>query len=182
MTHLTLTVLRDEVRSNKPVRIFRIVGMGILVVMLIYVLWHLGYQNSNLLGWDLPAWCLYRPGIEWRADDYPVGHKRYNIAYIAVTMSILIHSFVTRVLLLRWDSGRLIHALLRIPLEQPWRMMESWILKLENEPGHNLFFRIIKTLGSKLLRSFYDLLVTGHDLYQSKVWEVIHSLLFLWHR
>lgn len=66
ITHLlTLTILRDEVRLNKPIRVFRILGMGILLVFLIYALIPIGFFYNSKLPRNFPAWCLYNPSVEW---------------------------------------------------------------------------------------------------------------------
>ncbi|CAG8959005.1 hypothetical protein HYFRA_00012164 [Hymenoscyphus fraxineus] len=69
IAHLfTLTILRDELRSTKLLRYFRLSGMGLLAIMLVCISVPMGYVTSRYSAsavTSLPAWCLYHPNIPW---------------------------------------------------------------------------------------------------------------------
>jgi hypothetical protein len=116
VTHLiTLTVLREEVRSNKPIKIFRTVGMRILVVMLICVMAPIGYLTSPFPPpIAFPAWCLYQPGIEWVDLESGPLNKQYNWLYIVIALNILIFNYFIQVVLFFSENIGLSTAILRI--------------------------------------------------------------------
>lgn len=72
VTHLlTLTILREEVHSNKPVRNIRVLGMGLLVLKLFPAMLPIGcLLLPDKLPEEFPAWCLYHPSLKW--------YNRYN--------------------------------------------------------------------------------------------------------
>lgn len=178
VTHLiTLTALRKELRSNRFSKILRIIAMGVLMVMLICVMVPVGYPMAEL-GYNLPAqfpaWCLYHPSVEWStADMLAFGasgpySKSYNWAYIALAAGILVFSYCTRVII--FFSDNVVHTLLRIPPGQPWNFIERMLEKTASmdKSSKNVCFGGI----DRLLRSASIILLSGTDLFGSKVWEV----------
>lgn len=114
MRHLiTLTILRGEVRANRDIRVFRIIGMRLLIIMLVCVLGPVGYlESSDAPPPNFPAWCLYQPRLPWyrvssnissTAEGWvstPISipiRKTYNSAYVVSIVGILIFSFLSRV-------------------------------------------------------------------------------------
>jgi hypothetical protein len=197
MTHiLTLTVLRDTIRTNQRLRILRIISMGILVVLLLCVMAPIGYLVSPSsaeasyghypIRPEFPAWCLYRPSIEWESSLFgprefsvpeygPIDHSTsgYNIAYTVLTFGIIIYGYLSRVILL--FPGLASRSVLRIPEGQPWLAIESKLAKLGSlsYTSANQVVRMLASLSRRLIYSFSVLIVAGKQLYGSKVWEVI---------
>ena len=184
MTHLiTLTALWEEVCSTTPVKLFRIVGMGILVIMLLCVLGPIGYLTTIsqvapglFIGEPLvalPAWCLYHPSVQWKWPDAEtdVG-KDYDWVYATFTLGLLVWAYLTRAALLIQGKTGFSHNILRIPQDQPWRLLQTRLARLQNLAGPSRWARFRTSLEYKLLRSIYAVLVAGIDLYRSKVWEV----------
>ena len=181
MTHiLTLTVLREKMRSNKIIRILRIVLMGwCLAVLLIFVMVPTGYLTS-LAGLseplEFPAWCLYHPSVAWESEDGGLidhtGPAGYNFIYSILTLGIIVYSYTSRVLLL--FPGLVSRSMLRIPTGQPWTLMESKMAALQTvqTATRKRFLGKAAWLGHRLLFSFYIFLVSGAELYTSKIWEV----------
>lgn len=183
MTHLiTLTVLRDGLRSNKTVRLFRLGGMTILVLMLVCVLIPIGYTVALLeIPSHFPVWCLYHPNIEWKFvyPWYPeaseiVTKKRSNPFYVAAVLTFLLYCFVTRVLLLFYHGVGLCSLVRRIPCGRSWKLMKSLILRIEDKEDCTVFMKATKCVVYKLVRSLYVLIFSGNDMYGSRAWEVHH--------
>jgi len=195
MTHiLTLTVMRDKMRSNKTIRVLRIVLMGCLAVLLIFVMAPMGYltstagqggfipddvANGTYIGpipLEFPAWCLYHPSVAWKSEKGGLidhtGSAGYNLAYSLITLGVVVYSYTSRVLLL--FPGLVSRSMLRIPTGQPWALMESKMEALQTvqTTTRKRFLGKAAWLGHRLLFSFYIFLVSGAELYTSKIWEV----------
>jgi hypothetical protein len=187
MTHiLTLTVLREKMRSNKIIRILRIVLMGCLAVLLIFVMAPIGYLTSSagefgetLIGpipLEFPAWCLYHLWVAWKSERggsiHHTGPAGYNLTYSILTLGVIVYSYTSRVLLL--FPGLVSRSMLRIPTGQPWTLMESKIAALQTvqTTTRKRFLGKAAWLGHSLLFSFYIFLVSGAEFYTSKIWEV----------
>jgi hypothetical protein len=115
MTHiLTLTVLREKIRSNKTIRMLRIVLMGCLAVLLIFVMAPMGYPTSSaglgvLFGGgrpvigpiplEFPAWCLYHPSLVWASEEGGLidhtGNAGYDFAYSFLTLGLLVYGYTS---------------------------------------------------------------------------------------
>jgi hypothetical protein len=95
VTHmLTLTVLRDQLKKNSLIRALRIIGMGLLVVMLCVALWTLGWVDDKM-PLNFPAWCLYHKGVSWAfVDGDDIGDNigdGFNWLYLLVqTLDLLV--------------------------------------------------------------------------------------------
>jgi len=181
MTHiLTLTVLREKTRSNKIIRILRIVLMGCLAVLLIFVMAPIGYVTSSAglidIPWEFPAWCLYHPSVAWGDEEGGsidhTGLAGYNFIYSILTLGIIVYAYTSRVLLL--FPGLVSRYMLRIPTGQPWTLMESKMAALQTvqTATRKRFLGKAAWLGHRLLFFFYIFLVSGAELYTSKIWEV----------
>jgi hypothetical protein len=181
MTHiLTLTVLREKMRSNKTIRILRIVLMGCLAVLLIFVMAPIGYLTSSAglidIPLDFPAWCLYHPSVAWESEEggliHHTGPAGYNFIYSILALGVIVYSYTSRVLLL--FPGLVSRSMLRIPTGQPWTSMESKMAALQTvqTTTRKRFLGKAAWLGHRLLFSFYIFLVSGAELYTSKIWEV----------
>lgn len=186
MTHLlTLTILRDEVRLNKPIKLFRILGMGILLALLIYAIIPIGFIYNSPLPKNFPAWCLYNPSVEWQSvkedDGNPspldteasgrVTSKRYSWLYISITVGFLIYSFCTRLAILSYRIGVLDLAS-KLPRGQPAKSIQFALLKLQNNSSPSLLTRYTRSICFRLLRALYASMVIYDDLLSSRTWEV----------
>jgi hypothetical protein len=179
VTHLlTLTILREEAKPNKTLRIVHITAMGALIFMILYGMVPIGYTitfgNITLPG--TPIWCLFHRDLIGNGVDYP-GILPYNWEYLLFSGGILILGFMTRVLLLFSTSIlHLLVGLFHIPKQEPWRSIEAKFVQLKEIIAHssnrNWLRKTIVWMEYKLLRSLYTLLVVGVHLYQSKLWEV----------
>ncbi|KAH6669543.1 hypothetical protein B0J14DRAFT_657637 [Halenospora varia] len=184
MTHLlTLSVLRNEVRSNKAISTFRILGMGMLIGLLICVMIPLGYLISitSPIG-NFPAWCLYRPTLNWRFPveftQSPLGKnpKAYNWIYIAFTSGVLVYGFLTRIILLSHRSliPRSYIACL-IPDGQPLKWIERLLQRLderESSGAQTPWGCFVRLAAHKILYAVYAMMIACYDLYGSKTWEI----------
>ena len=170
----TLIVLRSEERFNQKTRRWRVLLMGILNMLLIVVLYPVGYITSvTSVPANLPAWCLYNPKLPWYYENGIVG---YNWLYMALTFAILLFAFLTRVLLLRYPHhlSETIPYMIRLILPR----------KLTVKARLPSFLKV-KSLGSrpsrmgstwikyKILRSIYAVLVAARVMFTSMLWEVI---------
>ncbi|TGO52705.1 hypothetical protein BOTNAR_0316g00120 [Botryotinia narcissicola] len=118
---LTLTAMRVENRSKNKIRNIRLCAMGILAFILLCMMYTVGLATgratvtfpeqpgvkSELITTppsNLPAWCLFQSGTTWKIQGSPVSKLVYNWLYVALALLILIYSYVTRALLLYFDS------------------------------------------------------------------------------
>lgn len=125
---------------------------------------------------EFPAWCLYHPSVAWESEDGGLidhtGPAGYNFIYSILTLGIIVYSYTSRVLLL--FPGLVSRSMLRIPTGQPWTLMESKMAALQTvqTATRKRFLGKAAWLGHRLLFSFYIFLVSGAELYTSKIWEV----------
>lgn len=184
ITHLlTLTILREEVRSKKPIRYFRLFGMGLLAIMLICTSAPLGYFASfNPPSLSLPAWCLYHADLKWYGPERPPfpsktpeSEKTYNWVFITSTLGLLAYSFCTRAIIL-FKKNESSHAVFRMPSGQPWIGIEDRLEKLRSNTGHTGApknpVQKARTICYKVLRANYVVIISAHELYRSRLWEV----------
>jgi hypothetical protein len=178
ITHLiTLTSLRNLIRSNNVIRWIRIVFMGILTINLMFVMGGTGYLlvSPNNIPDSFPALCLYRPQHTWIAPSHPrqPSRQRYNGSYIAVSYAILLFGYFSRVFaLFRNDSEPFFHRWPSVLRGQPWRFLETKLAQWEEVRTHNTMKRLACRALYKLLRSVYATVLVGRVLYASTVWEV----------
>jgi hypothetical protein len=187
VTHLlTLTILREEAKPNKTLRIIRITAMAALILMIVYGMVPIGYTMTLTGIWpSTPTWCFFHPGV---TEDVAVQESgvwqslSYNWEYMLFSGGILILGFLTRVLLL-FSTGilHLLGAVFQIPGKETWRSIEGQLVRLKEliatSSNGNRLRRGIVWMEYKLLRSFYALLIVGLYLYDSKLWEVqAHSI------
>ncbi|KAH6669392.1 hypothetical protein B0J14DRAFT_672366, partial [Halenospora varia] len=80
-------------------KIFRIVLMGVLIVMLAVVMGTVGYLLSpnSVVPSALPAWCLYHSDFEWRTLDGELVRPVYNWLWISISLGFLIFVYLSRV-------------------------------------------------------------------------------------
>lgn len=147
---------------------------------------------------NLPAWCLYHPGISWGTFQLPLlndsrlmGIRQcsnisksaqpcstfkfpYNSSYVALALFILLFSYLTRVSLLLFDSS---FGVLKMIAQSLW---VSQVVHLINWLGISRMKTTeaeMAKMGSpwirfRLLRSFYMLYIACKELYTSIIWEV----------
>jgi membrane-associated HD superfamily phosphohydrolase len=172
VTHLiTLTALREELRSDKSKRMYRVIIMAFLMIMLICVMGPVGYlTSSGNIPESFPAWCLYQPTIAWQAGPNLV--KEYNWLYMMLAIGFLLFSYFTRVAALFSDDDRW-YGRYNIPHEKLSGSLNSELRSLESVISAKRGFRKFTVLTRlKLIRSIYALILAGSDLYSSKIWEV----------
>ncbi|CAG8978020.1 hypothetical protein HYALB_00000690 [Hymenoscyphus albidus] len=181
IAHLfTLTILRDELRSTKLLRYFRLSGMGLLAIMLICISVPMGYVTSpNFVASNLPAWCLYHPKFPWGYHDfdhpqdpsYLQTYKEFNWVYVTFTLGLLVYTFCTRAVILCKKNADS-HAIFRLPPGQPWVWIEKIISRFHGRSTRRtVIVRIGRSACYKALRANYCLLVVAHELYRSRIWE-----------
>lgn len=189
LTHLTtLTSLRKYFQTRPAFRLWRLIGMGVTIVMLGAALGSTGFlTNSNSLKANFPAWCLYHPRL---AD---ISIHSYNIVYITVAMCILGASFLTRVVQLFQRASDKLRDALRTG---PSNALKGFLTRLKDcsdrSSSRGSSSSVIGSLSAKgtrifwlvmhiLFISIYCLLKAAADLYGSMLWEVC-LLTVLWAR
>ncbi|KAG9235175.1 hypothetical protein BJ875DRAFT_374788 [Amylocarpus encephaloides] len=174
VTHLfALTALRhdpDIPVHNSPILIFRVVSIGILIIMLMCAIYPVGYAlGSYGVESKFPAWCFYHQGVEWA--DEGLKHS-YSSAYLVFAYFALLYGFFSRCYLLLL-STHVAEALAAIAF---FRGLKSPVRKLEDLISRSYGPQINNpapiTIINRLLHAFYALLVASINLYQSKLWEV----------
>ena len=176
ITHLTtLTCLRHYFRERPTLRIWRITCMAITAVLLATSLVPTGYSGSYEDP-SVPAWCLYQLGIVHPGLD-SVGDRvslEYNALYIALTLSLLVLSYSSRVLLLMPTTTNAIYDWVRL---RPRKKVHSWLLLLRDRAAQSssTFSNISWAILHRLIRSTWCLLGAMADLWSSLLWEVAFS-------
>ncbi|KAF7901381.1 hypothetical protein EAF00_003602 [Botryotinia globosa] len=187
---LTLTAMRVENRSKNKIRNIRLCAMGILAFILLCMMYTVGLATgratvtfpeqpgvkSELITTppsNLPAWCLFQPGTTWKIQGSPVSKLVYNWLYVALALLILIYSYVTRALLLYFDSlGQVVFPVVKL-------------LRLDKlaDFGKRHGFPEIKSIEPRLegmgrswvsyriLRSLYTLFLALKQSFSSTLWE-----------
>jgi hypothetical protein len=183
VTHLiTLTVLRDQKPSDVHLKSLRAAGMGTLMVLLLCAMGPIGYLTNDPFSQPpqaFPAWCLYQPSLTWNDQSGLELLKSYNWLYILLANSLIIFSFATRVVLLFSTKTSITHMIFRSRSDEPWNYLEE---RMNRRKVLRLFYkskvlRVMMLVEYKVLRSLNTLLVTGGDLYSSKIWEVRNDIL-----
>lgn len=199
-THMaTLTVLRKDDRLSRVVKGLRVFAMGVLVIMLLCVIYSVGWLTSVIhtdeigttYSWPLgfPAWCLYYHQLPWGITNFFAYGRRdevvfeasYNWLYVIFASSILIFTYVSRVLLLFSGSvsriTRIITYLLRLN-KLPYILGRLRFPKI-NGIEVSLSSMSKASAKYKLLRSLYTLALSGKQMYISTLWgEVCKAILF----
>lgn len=108
VTHLTtLTCLRTYFKKRHVLGLIRTVCMVVIAGLLGCALWSTGYLNDFDSSVDLtfPAWCLYHS--DTRREQF--GEINYNVPYIAIALTFLGFSYVSRILhILKFGKGFLL--------------------------------------------------------------------------
>lgn len=172
LTHLTtLTSLRKYFQTRPALRICRIIGMGVVVLMLCAALGSTGYEYRSPA--NFPAWCLYHP---------PLG--AYNFEYIIIAICILGVSFLTRIIQLSQGASDKMKSVFRT---SPSNALKTFLAYSKNHsdrsPSYGPSFAIMGRLSAKGTQFFwvvihrffvaiYCLLKASADLYGSMLWEV----------
>lgn len=183
--------MRVENRSKNKIRNIRLCAMGILAFILLCMMYTVGLATgratvtfpeqpgvrSELITTppsNLPAWCLFQPGTTWKIQGSPVSNLVYNWLYVALALLILIYSYVTRALLLYFDSlGQVVFPVVKL-------------LRLDKlaDFGKRYGFPEIKSIERRLegmgrswvsyriLRSLYTLFLALKQSFSSTLWEV----------
>ncbi len=171
MTHLlTLTTMRKQIRGSKAVRISRIVGMGILVIMLIVALVPVGYILSGDLYFSgFPAWCIFHPHLTWKIN-YETSRTgvdgSYSFAYVILAIAILLLSYITRVRLLFSDGS--LRDFFRIPHLNFADMIERRLEFLQQESENRWKAKV----EYKIIHSLFIVTISATELYKTDLWEV----------
>lgn len=183
VTHLiTLTAMKDELPKSQrlnPLRIVRLICMGILISMLIVALYPMGWVNSPTYYPDsFPAWCYYAKDLDWRrniawesptrentADDWELIDKTdYNWLYCALSCLLLLYTFLTRVLWLQTDRLRLF----KKSKDAIFTRFERRFSELRDKRKDTPFAQV----SYLIFTYYYAILVSSVDLYSSTLWEV----------
>lgn len=184
VTHLiTLTALRDDIhhrRIRSVMTWLRIFGMAILMMLLMFALYPMGYLLADdRIPAKFPAFCLYHPELEWKYEqiygntensriDYPISsYHHYNWVYVIFAYIALVYSFTTRVVFLQKGGWNLKHPRFLTHTLNPASVLGRWTTKLKG--GRRSILRVV---GYKILRTNYALLISSIDLYRSTLWEV----------
>ncbi|KAH7420208.1 hypothetical protein BKA64DRAFT_532422, partial [Cadophora sp. MPI-SDFR-AT-0126] len=181
ITHLiTLTSLKNQIRSNDLIKWMRIVFMGVLLILLTVAIGPTGYlMSDNYIDQGYPARCLYRPDLlreylKQNGNTNPF--LGYNAFYICMTIAILVYGYLTRVFALCRNGNHSFFLSKWLKLR-----LEETLGRLHGIRDHNSFKRIACRGRDKLLLSIYAQMVVGQRLYRSQVWEFTWlSFAFIW--
>ena len=182
ITHLaTLTSLRHYFRKRPAPRLWRMTCMAITAGMLSYALIFTGFEPilspesgwayRNILGY--PAWCYLHPReLELAVEAYSQASVvRYDITYIALIMTFLVVSYVTRTIRLFPVASGKIQTVFRtkpsVALKNKLAHLEHQISCAKTTSG-----RRFRRLSYKSLLSVYCLLEATLEIYMSLSWEV----------
>lgn len=172
-------------QQNRAMKIFRIVLMGVLVILLVCVVAPVGYLISpskfeDAIGLDFPAWCLYHPSLDWKyvknGVDIIGGKSGYNGIYGVFTLLIILYGDLSRVWLLFPDMQ--LSNILNISPGQPWLYIETKLERLQHIQASTKHgaTKAAALVGYKLTYSLLVFLAAGKQLYGSKTWEVITQI------
>lgn len=185
ITHLaTLTSLRRYFRRRPGLRLWRMICMAITAGMLSYALIFTGFEPilspalgsayPNILGY--PAWCYLHPrelelAVEAYSQAGDTGYVLYNSPYIALIMTFLVVSYVTRTIRLFPVASDKIQTVFRT---KPSVALKNKLacLKQQVDCAKTASSRRLRKLSYKSLLSVYCLFEATFDVYMSLSWEV----------
>jgi hypothetical protein len=197
-THMaTLTVLRQDDRLSKAVKGLRAFAMGALVIMLLCVIYSVGWLTGTLhinmrgytkdnISWppSFPAWCLYHHQLPWGMRMHGYGdlvfEASYNWLYAVFASVILILTYISRILLLFSGSvSKMIGAITCLLRLDKLRYILGQLGFPEVKGSEaSLHSTSKKSAKYRLLRSLYSLALSGKQIYTSTLWEVCEAILF----
>lgn len=164
VSHLaTLTMLRHSLRANKQQKIWRLIGMAVLLIFLACGIGSLGYYHVP----EQPAWCLFHPDL-WAARLEP---PRYNSIYVGFALAILLLSYSTRAILLFPIASGGMQKFLRAWSTRYLDYIISQDHRIQKS-AHMKCLRLAWRLYYKICYSVYVLHALSIDLYFSMFWEV----------
>ena len=98
----TLTCLRTYFQTRKPLRLIRLICMGVLAIMLGCALgstgYLTGYDGTSTVEATFPAWCLYHREAMNKYIQELGGTVSFNYDYLVIILGYLIVSYVSRFL------------------------------------------------------------------------------------
>ena len=184
ITHLTtLTCLRTYLQQRGALKLLRVVFMTITAVILACALGSTGFLSTGGVNINLPAQCLYNPGIMTvliqNSDVNQV--QLYDYAYIAFTFLFLAFSYLTRIAhlyptTLKWPetirrtSPRML--LLGRLDSLSSKIKSSTLLYIDRNSWYQHFVRLIRILLYRTLLSLYCITQASAELWASMMWEV----------
>ena len=195
ITHLaTLTSLRRYFRERPALRLWRMICMGITAGMLSYALILTGYElqfpqasessYSDLLAY--PAWCfLHIHEVDNAVKAYSqagqTGYVTYNSPYMALIMTFLVVSFVTRTIRLFPIASDKIRTIFRT---RPSQALKNKLARMKHRVrcAKTTSVRRFRRLSYKSLLSIYCLLESTFEVYMSLSWEVRTESSLMTHR
>lgn len=126
VTHLTtLTSLRAYFRDRPVMAFWRVVFMGVTLLLLVIALIPTGYTSDLPRYNDIPATCLYSKGYLF---------PNFNRPLIAFSLIILLTSYVTRVVKLFTPLSDLAHRLLRVA---PGNLLKKCFILTKKQRDNN---------------------------------------------
>lgn len=171
ITHLScLTFLRNHLYNHRGERIWRLLGMGALIIMLIVALLPTGNNRPDKTPPGTYAICLLKD---------PSPFKDYTLSYGSMVVSIILLGlgFLTRVVKLHRSLSLSIVTRSRRLLSEKIRGFLHSLLRQCEDPTRTERYR--QTLRLFLYRPalaiFLNMRVTS-DLFTSVIFEVSHSL------
>ena len=176
ITHLTtLTCLRHYFHRRPTLRVWRILLMGITVVMLACAIGSTGFLGIESFSLSYPAWCLYHPNLMEEPGDRKsqYGNLYYNNVYVAITQSFLGVSYATRLIQIVPTGCDWMRSTLRAT---PSNFFKRMLLVIRDKAIHSprMLCKTFWVLTYRSLLSVYCLLKAIADLYGSVLWEVVY--------
>ena len=171
VTHLTtLTSLRAYFRDRPVMAFWRVVFMGVTLLLLMTALIPTGY-TSDFPGYnDIPAACLYSKGPS-------LGY--FNGPLIAFSLIFLLTSYVTRVVKLFTPLSNLAHKWLRVA---PGNLLKKFYI-LTKKQRDNDASRVLEKITWASLQWFsilaYVFFKAIYDIGESMLWEVCTPTYFV---
>ena len=171
ITHLTtLTCLRNYFQQRPALRIWRLSCMTINAAILATALGSTGWESVSPA---LPALCLYRSkdGISV-PGEYRNITPIYNSFYIAITLTFLVFSYLTRVIQLYPKALATFQDLFRNRLSTIYNQWLNNVRHYRALQSSRRPVRVCVVLTYRVLLSWYYATKAIIDLYTSILWEV----------
>ncbi|KAF1954524.1 hypothetical protein CC80DRAFT_536706 [Byssothecium circinans] len=161
VSHLTtLTMLRKYLQKKK--RLWRLIGMALMLVMLACGMGSLGYYYKAAH----PAWCLFRPN-DWKKELMTPPY--YNSIYVGCALTVIGLGYVARVILLYPSTSDSI----KKKLEKYRIGIDGYLVSQHARiPKSARPIPVLWRIYYKICCSFYVLAVLAIDLYSSMLWEI----------
>ena len=173
ITHLTtLTCLRRYFQERPGLRLWRLVFMIVIATALGCAISSTGWSMQDADADFLPALCLYHPSRIRDVSDDPSPTGQYDGSYIAICLTFLGISYLSRIILLYPTTSKWMRKTFR---KRPSSVIQHILVQLETKKLRAYFLSEKMLLHGicTMVLSVYCLLKAAADFYSSILWEVL---------